>query len=80
MCDLCLMEKRTEWFYEDDIFRVIECETCHRKMIVLKQHSSHLDYYQTLRLLKLVEQFGADRRKVDFVRHKYPGHFYCHLR
>ena len=80
MCDLCILEEKTEWFYEDDIFMVIQCETCHDKMIVLKFHQSQLDYYQSLRLLTLVEEFGADRTKVDFIRDRYPQHFYCHLR
>ena len=37
-CPLCVLEKRTEWLYEDDKVVVCICETCGVPMMVLRAH------------------------------------------
>jgi hypothetical protein len=37
-CELCEAAKTTEWFHEDDLCWVAECESCYVPMVVWKQH------------------------------------------
>jgi len=37
-CPLCVLEKKTKWYFETPIWAIFDCETCHRPMIVLKKH------------------------------------------
>ena len=38
MCELCEAARITEWFHEDDICWVADCEVCDVPMVVWKQH------------------------------------------
>jgi len=37
-CELCEAARLTEWFYEDDLCWVAECEQCYVPMVVWKRH------------------------------------------
>jgi hypothetical protein len=37
-CELCLLEKRTKWYFENNEFAILECDTCNIPMCVWKQH------------------------------------------
>src|SRR6476660_8201836 len=37
-CDLCEAARLTEWFYEDEVCWIAECEQCYVPMVVWKQH------------------------------------------
>jgi hypothetical protein len=37
-CELCAAERVTEWFYEDELCWVAECEACYVPMVVWKRH------------------------------------------
>jgi hypothetical protein len=40
-CELCLLEKRTHWYYENSEFVITECDTCHIPMAVWKHHGTN---------------------------------------
>lgn len=40
MCELCNLEKKTKWYYEDRYFIICDCLTCEIPMIVIKSHQS----------------------------------------
>ncbi len=37
-CELCEAARMTEWFYEDDVCWIAECEQCYVPMVVWKTH------------------------------------------
>jgi hypothetical protein len=39
-CELCEAARMTEWFYEDDLCWIAECEQCYVPMVVWKQHDA----------------------------------------
>ena len=39
MCELCNLEKKTKWYYEDKDFIICDCETCKIPMVVPKEHA-----------------------------------------
>lgn len=39
MCELCNLEKKTKWYYEDEYFIICDCETCKIPMILPKDHA-----------------------------------------
>ncbi len=42
-CPLCNPEKKTKWYYDDGIVRIIDCETCNIPMVVLVRHGRKVD-------------------------------------
>ena len=42
MCELCNLEKKTNWYYEDEEFIICECETCRIPMIISKEHAGEV--------------------------------------
>lgn len=38
-CDLCVLEKRTDWYFESDKLVVCNCMTCHIPMVLLRRHT-----------------------------------------
>lgn len=39
-CDLCQLERRTQWFYEDSRIVICKCETCGAPLIVFRPHGN----------------------------------------
>ena len=39
-CDLCEAARITEWFHEDDICWIAECEICATPMVVWRSHGT----------------------------------------
>lgn len=78
-CELCVLENRTEWFYEDDYFVVCECETCNCLMIVLKRHTTELTLKEKQMFYTLVNKFGQGT-VLDEKRRTIKNHFHAHLR
>ena len=79
-CPLCLAEKVTPWYFENDTMWVADCDSCDEPMFVLKRHS-HLPAEQELELMvtKAREMFGEEP-PFDFVRRRIPDHFHFHVR
>ena len=44
MCELCNLEKKTKWYFEDGIVIVCDCLTCKIPMIVSKEHEVDMPF------------------------------------
>ncbi len=77
-CDLCNLEKKTKWYYEDDFFIVCDCKKCHVPMIVLKRHDTELILNESKRLIELLMRF-AEGKRIRFKRRSIPSHFHLHI-
>ena len=85
MCELCNLEKKTEWYFDDDYFIICECETCHVPMIVSKRHTIDLNQRELIDLIWIfIKEVGKDHKldllSLDQKNRKIPDHWHIHLR
>ena len=79
-CELC---DTINW-KEDENLRIIECNTCHIKMLVLREHRQFTEAEKTLiECLNDVGAFGegryGDHRKIRWEQRKIKDHAHCHF-
>jgi len=82
-CELCDLEKKTKWYYEDSEFVVCDCETCKIPMIVSKDHNFRLKDFPghgADRIFKIVQKVFPGR---DFYfrteQRKVKNHWHWHI-
>ena len=83
-CDLCEAARITEWFHEDDICWIAECEICSTPMVVWRHHGivppeEHMTHMQAA-LTTVVEQHFDFEHYVDDHMRNIPDHYHAHAR
>jgi hypothetical protein len=83
-CPLCRAERYTEWFFEDDVCWIAECESCSVPMVVWKCHDPNPS--EEVRVV-LAERLGVVARGsfgddwwIDDVLRTIPSHYHAHAR
>lgn len=83
-CELCEAARLTEWFYEDDMCWIAECEACSVPMVVWKDHSpSPPDDVRLIlhqRLLEIAGLVFDYEPYVDDNMRNIPDHYHAHAR
>ena len=84
VCDLCEAAKMTEWYFEDDVCWIAECEFCAVPMVVWKLHdpapSEEIKALLHGHLADVVaERFGWEYYVDDNMRN-IPDHYHAHAR
>ena len=83
-CELCEAAKTTEWFHEDDLCWVAECEACGTPMVVWKRHDPNPpEEIRVVLLDRLNEVVAAHYRyehRVDENMRSIPTHYHAHAR
>lgn len=84
VCDLCEAAKMTEWYFEDDVCWIAECEFCAVPMVVWKVHdpapSEEIKALLHGHLADVVvERFGWEYYVDDNMRN-IPDHYHAHAR
>jgi len=83
-CELCAADRMTEWFYEDDLCWVAECESCGTPMVVWRSHDpSPPDDVKTMlwqRLAEATAEHFTYAHRVDDNMRTIPGHYHAHAR
>jgi hypothetical protein len=81
---LCEAARISEWFYEDDLCWIAECEACNVPMVVWKRHdpdpSEGIRVELLNRLRLVVDQFFEDEVWIDDRLRSIPGHYHAHAR
>ena len=86
MCELCIKEHITEWFHEDVLCWIAECNSCRPDIIVVHQHHKkdfdpiEIDCIEKEAEKVANKQFGSGNWKFDFARRKIPNHAHFHIR
>ena len=85
VCELCEAARITEWFFEDDVCWVADCEVCDVPMVVWKHHGpvppEDAVTHMLTELGRVADgRFGSDGWKVDRVMRQIPDHFHAHGR
>lgn len=83
-CELCAAARLTEWFYEDELCWIAECEACAVPMVVWRVHdpAPPADIKAALhgRLADVVAQFFVDEHWIDDNLRSIPDHYHAHAR
>lgn len=83
-CDLCEAARLTEWFHEDELCWIAECEVCSVPMVVWKVHDPHPSdevkerLHATLR--RVVDELFVDEIYIDDNMRNIPDHYHAHAR
>ncbi len=83
-CELCEAARLTEWFYEDDMCWVAECEACWVPMVVWKTHNPNPPEEVRVvlidRLVEVVKRQYSFEYYVDDRLRSIPTHYHAHAR
>ncbi|MEI7746959.1 MAG: hypothetical protein WCJ28_05425 [Actinomycetota bacterium] len=84
-CELCEAARLTEWYHEDEICWVADCEVCDTPMVVWKHHGTEPDEATLAHLLGALTEaansrFGVEGWSMDRVMRQIPDHFHAHGR
>ena len=82
-CDLCRAERMTEWFHEDEICWIAECDVCETPMVVWRWHGTeppedHVRHMQERLRAVAAEKVGEFW--IDGHMRNIPDHFHAHAR
>jgi len=75
----------TDWYHEDEVCWVADCEVCDVPMVVWREHGptppeDAVDH-MVARLTEVANgRFGADGWSIDRVMRQIPDHFHAHAR
>ena len=85
MCDLCILEDRTNTYHETDEFIILDCDSCLIPMAVWKEHTMSLNPKDEKRmedsLIRGAKQFyNHDNFRIDKNQRAIPDHLHWHAR
>jgi len=80
VCDLCLAEKLTKWYYEDDICWIADCKSCKIPMLVFKQHTMKVPLWEVrYSFIPLILGLFGSKVRLRFQANSCKGHFHIHI-
>jgi len=83
-CELCAADRVTEWFYEDDVCWIAECEACYVPMVVWKRHDPNppeeIRVVMHSRLRDVVDTHYGFEHWLDDNMRTIPSHYHAHAR
>ena len=83
-CELCEASRLTEWYHEDDLCWIAECEACFVPMVVWKRHDPNppeevrVVLYQ--RLTDVADSVLGTEYWIDDRLRTIPTHYHAHAR
>lgn len=84
MCELCNLEKKTKWYFEDTNWIICDCLTCKMPMAVYKKHTlvvpgEHMmDIFHAISIVW--DNVRADKFEFRFEQRKVKDHFHFHIK
>tara|TARA_S200000501_G_scaffold370237_1_gene411063 strand:- start:402 stop:689 length:288 start_codon:yes stop_codon:yes gene_type:complete len=84
-CELCQLEKKTKWYYEDKDIVVCDCTACKIPQVIWKKHSMtpsrYIEMKMVAKLSKIAREFyGNDDWYIDTKQRKIKDHLHWHAR
>jgi hypothetical protein len=83
-CELCEAARLSDWYYEDDVCWIAECEACFVPMVVWKRHDPNppeevrVELFQ--RLSAVADRMFSGEYWIDDRLRSIPGHYHAHAR
>lgn len=78
-CDLCTLEKKTKWYYEDKRVVVCDCLSCHVPMVVYKKHTVRPTPELIEHFLKVSKEIFGNNIELRTQQRKIPEHLHWHI-
>jgi len=79
-CELCNLEKKTKWYYEDDRFIICDCLTCGTPMVVWKEHTLDCTAEERGKITEVCKRlFGERFLAFRVTMRKIPNHLHWHI-
>lgn len=83
-CELCQAARFTEWFHEDELCWIAECESCSVPMVVWRVHDPHPPEEVRAqlhdRLAAVIAREYDSEHYVDDDLRTIPTHYHAHAR
>ena len=83
-CDLCEAARITEWFHEDELCWIAECDACGVPMVVWRVHdprpSDEVRQELHTRLADVMTTRSSDPFWIDDNMRSIPDHYHAHAR
>ncbi len=82
-CELCEAARLTEWFHEDEICWIAECEACSTPMVVWRPHGVDPDDETREHMLGALDRIATEQFGeywLDDNRRSIPDHWHVHAR
>lgn len=82
-CDLCEAARLTEWYHEDEICWIAECEICAVPMVVWRDHGIEVPEAVMLHMMEQLARIASERVGefyVDDNMRNIPDHYHAHAR
>ena len=84
-CDLCVADRYTHWYSEDDVCWVADCEICATPMVVWRAHGVEPTEPEIEHMLARLGaaadvRYGNGAWRFDRVMRQIPDHFHAHAR
>jgi len=82
-CDLCEAARMSEWFHEDDVCWIAECEICAVPMVVWRRHGVEPPEEERAHMLDHLARIANEQlgeHYVDGHMRNIPDHFHVHAR
>ena len=83
-CELCEAAPLTEWFFEDDLCWIAECEMCAVPMVVWRDHAADppaaIRDQLLARLSDVVDEHFGYEAWIDDNMRSIPDHYHAHAR
>lgn len=78
-CMLCDMDKRTKWYYEDDLIVVADTLGSNpHPFIVLKEHKREAEEYEKGYMKATAKQLFGEC-ELEYRGRMVPDHYHCHI-
>lgn len=78
-CDLCILEKKTKWYYEDERVVVCDCLSCKVPMIVLREHTVRVTPETIAYLVKIAQQVFGENIELRTQQRTVLDHLHWHI-
>ena len=78
-CDLCVLKKKTKWYFENKDFAIIDCETCHIPMVVWKHHGIKPDKKKVQEMQEKAKEIFGENITFRMLMRKIPEHYHFHI-
>jgi len=79
MCELCNLQKETEWYYEDDDFVICDCSRCIIPMIVYKHHTMTVPLDHMIRIMLQTKKLFGWKARIRANQRKISSHWHVHI-
>lgn len=79
-CELCNLERLTQWHYEDDTMVICDCLTCGTPMLVFRGHGIRPLAEILYAREKIIERYGKRLIKMRTKARRIKDHWHWHLK